>query len=156
MENIEETLRVLEEQEKYLHFNEFTSETALKIGLSLVDRAKKENKVITIDITRCGHKLFHYAFDGSSPDNEQWIVRKNRVVNRFNKSSLHFRIKLIKSGKSLEEKYFVSSSEYAPYGGAFPIIIRNAGIIGTITVSGLTQEEDHEMVVWAINQYLRM
>jgi uncharacterized protein (UPF0303 family) len=155
MDDFDEILKELEEQEKTLCFNEFTPETALEVGLNLVDRAKRENKAIAIDITKHGHQLFHYAFEGTSPDNDQWIARKNRVVNRFYKSSLYMHIRLKKLGKSIEEKYNLSSYEYAPYGGAFPIIVRNVGAVGTITVSGLTQEEDHEIVVWVIGEYLK-
>lgn len=154
MENYDEILKTLSEQERTLQFNEFTSETALKIGLGLIERAKKENKVVTIDINRNGHQLFHYAFEGTSPDNDQWIIRKNRVVNRFNKSSFHVGKLLLKSGKNIEDRYFVSQSEYTAFGGAFPIIIKNVGVVGTITISGLSQEEDHEMVVDAIKEYL--
>ncbi|MFW5807997.1 MAG: heme-binding protein, partial [Spirochaetota bacterium] len=53
-----------------------------------------------------------------------------------------------------EEKYLLPESEYAPHGGSFPILLRNTGIIGTVTVSGLAQEEDHDLVVEALSEYL--
>ena len=154
MNSIEELLIILEKQEKELRFSEFTSETALKIGLKLVEKAKKNSKTISIDITRNNQILFHYSFEGTSPDNDQWIIRKNRTVNRFNKSSLQVGTMLKILGKTLEEKSHISSVEYSVNGGAFPIIIKGVGVVGTITVSGLTEEEDHEMVVTEIKEYL--
>jgi uncharacterized protein (UPF0303 family) len=154
MNNYQELLKELELQEKELQFSEFTSETALKVGMGLVEKAKKENKAITIDITRNGHQLFHYSFDGTSPDNDQWIIRKNRVVNRCNMSSYRMGVFLQSEGKSLEERFLLSSMEYAHHGGAFPITIKNVGVVGTITVSGLTQEEDHAMVVATLKDFL--
>lgn len=152
MDKYDELLRELEEQEKELQFLEFTSDTALKIGLKLIENAKKYTKAITIDITRNGHQLFHYSFEGTSPDNDQWVIRKNRVVNRFNKSSLHVGTELLSLGKTLYEAFNISETDYAAHGGAFPIIIKNVGVIGTITVSGLTQKEDHDMVVDAVRE----
>jgi uncharacterized protein (UPF0303 family) len=62
---------------------------------------------------------------------------------------------LLKSkGKSIQEAYLVSESEYAPHGGCFPVIVKATGVIGTIKVFGLTQEEDHKLVVQAIRDYL--
>ncbi|MCX7709517.1 MAG: heme-degrading domain-containing protein [Clostridia bacterium] len=156
MENYDDLLKEFEQQERELQFTEFTSVTALKIGLSLIEKARKGNKIITIDITRNGHQLFHYSFDGTSPDNDQWVIRKSRVANRFNKSSLHVGTLLLKAGKTIEEKYLVSSMEYAPHGGSFPIFVRSVGVVGTITVSGLPQKEDHDMVVAAIKEYLQV
>lgn len=154
MKDYKKMLEVIDEQESRLVFSEFTNETALKIGLIIIENAKKENKKITIDIAKSGHQLFHYSFDGTSPDNDQWVERKNRVVNRFFKSSLYIQALLKHEGKSIEEKYHISSFDYCPYGGAFPIIIKNVGVVGIITVSGLTEEEDHGMVVSAIEEYL--
>lgn len=154
MDGIEELIQELEKQERELWFTQFTNQDALEIGLKLVEKAKKEKKVIAIDINRNGHQLFHYSFEGCSPDNDQWIIRKNRIVNRFNKSSFLMGTLLGKYDKSLEELLLISSLEYAPHGGAYPIKIKNVGVIGTITVSGLTQEEDHAMVVSVLKEYL--
>lgn len=152
----EEFIKELEQQEETLQFSEFTNAMALEIGLKLVDRAKSEKLAITIDITRNGHQLFHYAFEGTGPDNDQWIIRKNRVVNRFNKSSLLFGATLRNSGRTLEDAWHVSHFDYAANGGAFPIRIKNVGVVGTITVSGLPQEDDHALVVSVIQEYLAL
>jgi uncharacterized protein (UPF0303 family) len=57
-------------------------------------------------------------------------------------------------GKRIEEAYLLSESRYAPHGGCFPVIVKDTGVIGTITVSGLAQEDDHKLVVQAIREYL--
>ncbi|WMC93344.1 heme-degrading domain-containing protein [Kineothrix sp. MB12-C1] len=156
MDDLKELLDELEQQERELQFNEFTSETALEIGMLIIKKAKENNLAITMDITRNGHQLFHYAFDGTGPDNDQWIIRKNRVVNQFNKSSYHVGTELRGAGKTMEERSLLSSFEYAAHGGAFPIIIRNVGVVGTITVSGLPQQEDHALVVSVIKEFLNL
>jgi uncharacterized protein (UPF0303 family) len=62
---------------------------------------------------------------------------------------------LLKSkGKSLEQAYLIPESDYAAHGGCFPVLLKNTGMVGTITVSGLPQEEDHKLVVQAIREYL--
>lgn len=154
MNEYDEQLRILEREHEVLQFTEFSSETAWTIGTSLVERARAEKKAITIDIARNGHQLFHYAFDGTRPDNDEWVRRKNNTVNRFYKSSLYMGIFLKNSGMTMEDRYFVSQRDYVINGGAFPIIIRNTGVVGTITVSGMTQEEDHRWAVDAIKAYL--
>ena len=43
---------------------------------------------------------------------------------------------------------------YAAHGGAFPILLRGTGCIGTVAVSGLPQLEDHRLVVEALEAVL--
>jgi len=57
-------------------------------------------------------------------------------------------------GKTIEQSYLISESEYAAHGGCFPIIVKSTGMVGTITVSGLPQEEDHKLVVESIRAFI--
>jgi uncharacterized protein (UPF0303 family) len=152
MDDILERL-LLEEQQ--LQFTTFNEDTAWAIGCWLVEYATQNNLPITIDIQRGEHQLFHTSRPGTSADNDEWVKRKVRLVNRFGHSSFYIGQLLKKEGKRIEEMFLVPESEYAPHGGCFPIIIKGTGIVGTITVSGLPQEDDHEVVVKAIKYYLK-
>lgn len=152
--NYDLLLEELIEQEKRLQFKRFNSEDALEIGMQIINTAKEAGHIVAIDISINGHRLFYYAFNGTTPDNEEWIKRKCRVVNRFHTSSYRMGIKLKKDGSTLNQKYAINEADYAAHGGCFPIIIKDVGYVGTITVSGLPQEEDHRMVVTAIENYL--
>lgn len=155
MTDYKNMLKELKNQEETLQFTKFTSETALAIGMAIIKKAKDNSILtITVDITKNGHQLFHYASQGTSPDNNEWIIRKNRVVNRFYTSSLYIGTKLKIEGKTIEEKYHISSKEYAPFGGAFPLIIKNAGVVGTISVSGSRQIIDHNLIVEVLEEAL--
>ncbi|GAA0180228.1 heme-degrading domain-containing protein [Clostridium sediminicola] len=154
MIKLEYNLTELREQEERLKFENFTNEIAMEIGLLIIKNAKKMNKSIIVDIRKANHQVFHYAMEGTTPDNNWWIIRKNNVVNRFSKSSLFIGIKLKLEEKSIEEKYLIDSKDYAPFGGAFPINVEGVGIIGTITVSGMKQIEDHNIIIETLSQYL--
>ncbi len=147
-------LNELQQQEEELQFTSFSNDTALTIGMALLAEAKRRGKSVAIDITRSGLQLFHFAMEGTFIDNGEWIKRKNNVVNRFGKSSYAVGISLLSAGQTIEEKYLLSSHEYAAHGGAFPLIIKHVGVVGTITVSGLPQQEDHELVVTTLRQFL--
>ena len=148
-------LKQLEQQEAELQFSSFSNEDAVAIGLSLYETAKARALPITIDIMRNGQQLFHLAMPGTSPDNDQWVIRKCRLVNRFQMSSYRVGTQLRSQGQTLEERFELSHHEYAAHGGCFPILIKGTGMVGTVTVSGLAQEDDHALVVDAIGKYLQ-
>ena len=149
-----ELLKDLLQQEEEIQFSSFSNDTAFAVGTALLNAAKNKGKAVTIDIARNGQQLFHFAMQGTSRDNDVWVLRKNNVVNRFGHSSFYMGISLKSKGQTIEEKYLISSSEYAAHGGAFPLIIQGVGVVGTITVSGLPQEQDHELVVTTLKQFL--
>lgn len=151
---MDQILERLLQEEQELQFGSFNESIAWEIGCRLVGRAQKEGLRITIDITRGGHQLFHASMPGTSMDNDEWIKRKMRTVYRFGHSSFYIGQRLKNKGKNIEEAYLIPESEYSPHGGCFPVIVKNTGLVGTITVSGLAQEEDHQMVVQAIREYL--
>lgn len=151
---MEDILKQLLQEEQELQFVSFHESTAWQLGCSLVERAQRERLPITIDITRGSHQLFHASLSGTSADNDEWIKRKVRLVYRFGHSSFYMGQLLKSKGKSLEEAYLIPESDYAAHGGCFPVLVKNTGMVGTITVSGLPQEEDHRLVVQAIRDYL--
>ncbi|GAA6209117.1 heme-degrading domain-containing protein [Cognatishimia sp. WU-CL00825] len=149
-----ELIKDIQNQEDSLVFGEFGSAIALKIGLDLAARAQKAQLPIAIDVTLSGQCLFHTAMPGATPDNAQWILRKNRVVERFHHSSLYMGALCRDAGTTLEQKYMLPPNTFAAFGGAFPIVLKSVGVVGTITVSGLPQVQDHDLVVQSIAAYL--
>jgi uncharacterized protein (UPF0303 family) len=151
---LDDLLRQLEAELETLRFESFSFDDALAIGLDLVETARRKAQPIAIDVTVNHQQLFHADLPGSSPDNDQWVLRKSRVAMRFFKSSLAIATELRMKDKTIEEVWGLPSAEYAPFGGSFPVWVKGAGVIGAITVSGLLDAEDHETVTAAIRSHL--
>ncbi|HEX3589109.1 MAG TPA: heme-degrading domain-containing protein [Pseudonocardiaceae bacterium] len=144
----------LEAQEERLVFERFDNDDAWRLGSAMVAEATQRRLPVTVDIRRHGHQLFHAALPGTTPDNDAWIDRKVNVVNRFAAASYLVGRRLEASGTTLDEALGVDPLRYAAHGGAFPIRIRDVGMVGTITVSGLPQADDHAFVTELIGAYL--
>ena len=147
-------LEELQAQEDELQFSTFTNTTAWELGCALVEAARRDRLGVTIDIRRGDQQLFHAALEGTAPNNDVWIERKNRVVRRFGHSSYYMGVLYEGLGSSLAERQLVDPHEFAAHGGAFPIIVRDVGPVGTVTVSGLPQEADHRLVVTVLRTFL--
>lgn len=137
-------------QEEQLVLRHFDAEVAWRIGASLRELAMARKHPVVIDVRRFGQQLFFTALAGTTPDNADWVRRKSNVVARFLRSSYAIGLQLQLKNTDLTEKYALSSAEYAAHGGSFPINVAGAGVIGSITVSGLPQRADHELVVEAL------
>ena len=151
---MDDVLNQLLQLEQELQFVKFNEAIAWQIGSQLVEYGREEKLPITIDIMRGTHQLFHASMPGTATDNDEWVKRKVRLVYRFGHSSFYIGQLLKSKGKRIEEAYLISETDYAPHGGCFPVIVKGTGVVGTITVSGLPQEEDHKLVVQAIRTYL--
>ena len=154
MENFAEQLETLTRQEQELQFTAFTSETALALGLKVIEIVRQRGKVVTVNITVNGKVLFHHAMQGAAADQADWIRRKNNVVERFGRSSFFVGIDHKHRGVAFDEIKYLPALDYAAHGGAFPIVIKNVGLIGTVTVSGLRQADDHAIAVEALRSVL--
>ncbi len=91
---------------------------------------------------------------GSTPDNAEWVRRKGNIVVRFHRSSYAIGLELKRTNSTLAEKFELPSADYASHGGSFPLKVAGAGIIGSVTVSGLPQRADHELVVEVLCELL--
>jgi uncharacterized protein (UPF0303 family) len=154
MTDLETLIARLEAEHEELQFARFGFDEAWGIGQDLVAAGRRDALPIVVDISLNGQVLFHAGLPGSAPDNDQWVLRKNRVVQRFHRSSLYIGSLLLQKGVSIEEKYGLPQADYAPFGGALPIRVRGVGVVGTVTVSGLPDREDHRLVTEAIRRHL--
>ncbi|MET9077674.1 heme-degrading domain-containing protein [Streptomyces sp. NPDC004232] len=146
----------LEAQERRLVFRQFTYEDAWALGSLLVELARERGAPVAIDIHRAGQQLFHAALPGSTPDNDAWIARKRRVVERYGASSYLVGSRFRAKGTTFEDSARLDPGTYAAHGGSFPVHVENVGVVGAVTVSGLPQLQDHRLVVEALERFLKV
>jgi uncharacterized protein (UPF0303 family) len=135
-------------QENALVFPHFDADRAWQLGAYLHELANARGLALAIDIRTFGQPLFLSLLAGAIPDNVDWARRKGNVVAHFRRSSYAVGLGMQQAGSTLAEKHGLSVSEYASHGGAFPLTVTGAGVIGSVTVS------DHELVVEALCAHL--
>ncbi len=149
----EEDIAAIVVQEATLTLPGFGPEVAWKLGELVREFAIARKLSLVVDVRRIGsphQQLFYCALAGTTPDNQRWVQRKVNVVARFHKSSYHVGRLLEQSGLNFGQRYNLPEEDYAAHGGGFPLNVAGTGIVGCITVSGLPQREDHNLVVEAL------
>ena len=149
-----EDLAAVAAQERELQFPEFNELIAWQLGSRLRELAIAKKFGVVIDVRRFGQPLFYTALPGTTADNPEWVRRKGNVVARFHRSSYAIGLELQQANSTLLDKYGLSHQDYAVHGGSFPIRVPAAGVIGSVTVSGVPQRSDHELVVEALCAHL--
>ena len=148
--NIEQDLNRIEAQEAALQFDSFDLSTAWEVGARLRGMALERNLGVAIDVHLHAMPVFYAALPGSTPDNAQWIRRKRNLVFRLFRSSYATGLDMISQETTIQTRLGLSDVDFAPFGGSFPILVKGSGCIGAITVSGLPQRDDHNLVVEAL------
>jgi len=141
-------------QEERLQFERFDSGSAWSLGVRLKQAAETRQAAVAIDIQLHGQPLFFYAMPGTTPDNVEWVRRKRNVVMRFHQSSYAIGLKCQAQQTTIYEKFALRTRDYVAHGGSFPLKLQGTGCVGTITVSGLPQREDHELIVAVLAELL--
>nr|WP_030369482.1 heme-degrading domain-containing protein [Streptomyces roseoverticillatus] len=144
----------MEEAERRLTLDRFGNDDAWRLGSLLVGLARERDAAVTIGIRRGAQRLFHCALPGTSADNDAWIARKCRVVERYGESSFLVGARFRAKGRTFEESSRLDPDRYAAHGGAFPLRVRGTGVVGAVAVSGLPQAEDHALVVAGLERFL--
>jgi endoglucanase len=149
-------LAKLARQEQLLQFDSFTNDTALELGMRVVELARAAGKSVSVNITRDGTMLFYHGMQGTNADNANWIRRKSNLVNRTGHSSFYTHTEVKNNGGDFEALPDLDMRDYAAHGGSFPLVLKSGGRIGTLTVSGLPGADDHAMAVAALKSYLKI
>jgi uncharacterized protein (UPF0303 family) len=137
-------------QEHELRLPRLDASVAWELGTRIRTMAVERGRTLVIDVRRFGQPLFYAALDGTTPDNPEWVRRKSNVVARFHRSSYAVGLTQKLKGTSLFERQGLPLADYAVDGGSFPLSVEGAGVVGSVTVSGLPQRDDHNLVVEAL------
>ncbi len=152
--SVDEQIKDLETELASLQLPRFDAGIAWQIGRTLHDRAEAEGKRIAIEVSRPGQQLFYCVMPGIAPDSTAWIRRKRNVVERFHKSSLLVALLAEQSQRNIHQRYSLDPDDYGQTGGGVPVVVSGSGCIGCVTVSGMTQFDDHAWGVDAIKAVL--
>ena len=150
-----ELLDRLVAEEAELRFTSFALDDAWELGVRLRAAAAARGLPLAIAIWFGPQRVFHAALPGSSADNDGWLDRKHRVVERFGHASMLVGEEFRAKGEDFDTQARLDPSEFAAHGGVVPIRLRGSGVIGAVGVSGLPQQDDHDLVVEQLRDYLR-
>lgn len=129
--------------EKSLAFCEFNQEIAIQLIENMIVISQNYHKPISARVVYEGKILAEYQGDNS------WLKRKEKVCQETGHSSYYIFLDNIDLH---QYDYMIHDESYGICGGSFPLIV-NQQFKGTITVSGLRPDEDHDVVVAAIKKY---
>ncbi|MCD5345633.1 heme-degrading domain-containing protein [Agromyces sp. H3Y2-19a] len=137
----------LEAEHDELRFAAFTLDDAWRLGSRLRTIAAERGLPIAIAIWFGPQRVFHAALPGASADNDGWLDRKHRVVERYGKSSLLVGEEFRAKGEDFDTHARLDPQLFAAHGGVLPLRLVSGAVIGAVGVSGLPQLDDHELVV---------
>ena len=151
-----EDLEAIARQERELELPRLDAQMAWELGSRLRTLADERGLAVVIDVRRFGQPLFYAAMVGTTPDNPEWVRRKSYTVARFHRSSYAVGLKEKIRGETQTQAQGLPVVDFATHGGSFPLRVTDAGVVGSVTVSGLPQRSDHELVVEALCGLLRL
>ena len=154
MDDIQMKLQTIAEQEKSLVFEKFGQEDAVAIGMKLYEKAKAEGKSIAFQISLNRKVIFHLNMDGCSPDNDIWLNKKENMVYRFWQSSFQTVTFAEMLGSNVFDFYALDKEQYVGAAGGFPITLKGVGCVGAISCGGQMPEQDHQIIVDVLSEYL--
>ena len=144
---LDQHIALCEQQRQLTSVEHFTRGDAWALGNTLYQAALQAGYPMAIDITVNRTCLFSALLPGATAENIDWVRRKRNLVELLGISSWEAGLMLTRRQTTLEARYGVSPRDFAPFGGSVPLQVTGCGMIGTVTVSGAPQRDDHNLVV---------
>ena len=135
---------------KKIEVDNFSNRIALEMGLKILDLAKSRNQHIAVEICRLNHTVFIYIDDSLPADKHNWLRRKANIAKLLEESSLSVKNDMKEGNLTLDKTFGLDEKDFLVRGGSIPIFVKNAGMMATITVSGLPDVEDHNIIIDAL------
>lgn len=146
----EPTLENVIAEQPTLVVDKFDYAYAWELGSRIRKEAEGRQLPVAIEVTHGLDRVFFSLLPGATPDNFDWTHRKAAVAHRFHCSSLQMRLAAQQAGYDFNTRFRLPISDFAASGGAVPLIVKNAGLVGVAAVSGLRDFLDHALIVDAI------
>jgi len=110
---------------------------------------------MALHISLLGAQIFHCGLGQPKPNFDHWITRKERGTLECWKSSLRLKLEALAGGNHLEDHGF-AVSDVVFCGGCFPLRLKTLGVVRAITVSGLSDIQDHQLAVDALAKFMNV
>lgn len=146
---------ILEEQERLLRFKNVDFNMLADLCMRICSRIENMGKSAYIRADLNGILVFALCMPGATYNNEDWARRKSNLTLRYSISSLHATLNMKENGKTLEI-CGMDNADYGLSGGSFPILLESGIAVGSITVSGMTEWEDHQVIADVLAEELGM
>ena len=142
------------QQELELQLPQWSKQVAWQVGTLARGLAEERGHSIGIEICMAGVPVFTTLMDGTVPGTSRWLRRKAATVALFDRSSYAVWLQLESKGQTLAGRHALTDAEFAADGGGFPLRVPHAGLVGSLTVSGLDMRADHEFAVEVLCRHL--
>lgn len=152
--SVAEDIARIAQQEAVLVFPAFDEAAAFAVGCRIRERAMGEGLPIVVEIRLWDRLLFYCALPGSTASNSEWVRRKINVVRLYGKSTYGLVLAQNRPDRTFPPGLGLDPRDHVLAGGAFPLRVAGAGVIGVVAVSGLPERQDHGMVVDALCRHL--
>ena len=149
-----EWLDIIKTQEEKLRMESMDADGALRLGLIMVRLAKeKYGKPVSVRIITKGQSTFEYYMEGTDSCNRWWMDKKLNTSRVYGLSSIRT---LVEVGEGLRAAVpeFENENNYTLCGGCFPLKNAEGRLFGFAQSSGMTHEEDHQLIIDALSEYL--
>jgi len=117
----------------------------IEIGNAIATDAENKSLVVAVAMFLQGQRVYQIGLEGTSADNDSWIMRKVNTVELTGHSSLALR-ENVEALNIQEEDLGFRTSDLAVCGGGFPLKT-NGVLVGIAVVSGLPHLDDHDLIV---------
>ncbi len=148
-------LDIVTQQEESLRLDHIDAAEAWQLGLVLRDLGLETGADVALRVSLLGAPVFHCGLGQPKPNFSRWIARKEKGTLECWKSSLRLKLEALTGGNQPEDHGF-SAPEVVFCGGCFPLRLKNLGVVGAITVSGLSDTQDHQLAVDALAKFLNV
>ena len=120
-------------------------EDLFELGNAIAMESQNKNLVVATAMFFHGQCIFQMGLEGTTADNDSWIMRKVNTVELTGHSSLALREK-VEALNIQEEDLGFRTSDLAICGGGFPLKTNDV-LVGIAVVSGLPHLDDHDLIV---------